>query len=267
MGKTSRLMQEHNVTIRVIGSYSHRGLGIVKHFNKTEADILYKIYYLNNYPTHLIREPGFLKWRLAPSKAILLEEKGDSVHYLLANAEWKGGIKAVCRCTDSIFSPSIHKIRKIIIFKNEPVLYYLEGDKFLPKQRFMREELMLIADPEKVEYLPQKIKFNICLREKKENGPKTYRKNMTFHALKADAIPDITKFSPDWNTVVVFEDLCAESKKIQDRIVLYFISSQHQEMTLAELYINIRTIQKKHPKLSINIYKNENLWSSILPNQ
>ncbi|CAG8576634.1 16675_t:CDS:2 [Cetraspora pellucida] len=39
-------------------------------------------------------------------------------------------------------------------------------------------------------------------------------KNMTFHTLKADAILDVTKFSSDRNTVVVFEDLCAESKKI-----------------------------------------------------
>jgi hypothetical protein len=45
MGETSRLMQEHNVTIRVIGPYSHRGLAMVERFNKTEADILYKIQY------------------------------------------------------------------------------------------------------------------------------------------------------------------------------------------------------------------------------
>ncbi len=39
--------------------------------------------------------------------------------------------------------------------KNEPILYYLEGDEFSPKWGFVREELILIADPEKVEYLPQ----------------------------------------------------------------------------------------------------------------
>ncbi len=54
--------------------------------------------------------------------------------------------------------------------------------------------------------------------------PKTYWKNIIFHALKADAILDITKFSLDRNTVIIYEDLCAESKKIQDRIILYFIS-------------------------------------------
>ena len=99
MGETSRLMQEHNVTIRVIGPYSHRGTAMVERFNKTEGDMLYKIQYavesissdprlirawvrhlpkvvdyLNHYPTRLIREPGSSKWGLAPSEAILLEE-------------------------------------------------------------------------------------------------------------------------------------------------------------------------------------------------
>jgi hypothetical protein len=60
------------------------------------------------------------------------------------------------------------------------------------------------------------------------NTPDEFRENVTFWALKANAIPDVTKFSPDRNTVIVFEDLCTESKKIQDRIILYFISGRHQ---------------------------------------
>src|SRR6266498_1028413 len=163
MGETSRLMQEHDVTIRVIRHYSHRGTAIVERFNKTEGDMLYKIQYavesifsdprlirawvrhlpkvvdyLNYYPTHLIREPGSSKWGLASSEAILLEEvesklsisskqpigkdkitlkKGDSVCYFLVNAEWKGEMEAVRRSTDSIWSPSLHKVRKIVVSK------------------------------------------------------------------------------------------------------------------------------------------------------
>ncbi|CAG8809963.1 13459_t:CDS:1, partial [Gigaspora rosea] len=55
-------------------------------------------------------------------------KKGNTVCYLLANAEWEYQKRA----TDPTYSPSIFKIRKIIIIKNEPALYYLEGDKFTP---------------------------------------------------------------------------------------------------------------------------------------
>ncbi|CAG8709871.1 12094_t:CDS:2, partial [Gigaspora rosea] len=149
MGDTSRIMEEHGVVIRVIGPYSHRGTAIVERFNKTLAEILYKVQYavesitsnpklirawvkhlpkvidyLNNYPTHLIRAPGSSKWGLAPNEAIKLEKvesrsstkykrpvgkneenklkKGDTVRYLLANAEWEGGMENQKRATDPV---------------------------------------------------------------------------------------------------------------------------------------------------------------------
>src|SRR6266487_4593063 len=205
MGETSKIMEEHNVMIRLIGAYSHRGLAIVDRFCKTLAEMLYKIQYsvesifsdpklirawvkylpevidyLNNYPTRLIRAPGSSKWGLAPIKAIKLEKvesrpstkykrpvgkneenklkKRDTVRYLLADAEWEGGMETARRATDPVFSPSIHKIRKIVITKNEPVLYYLgsDDDEYPPKRGFVREELMHI-DLEKLQYLPQSI--------------------------------------------------------------------------------------------------------------
>src|SRR5581483_9978514 len=51
------------------------------------------------------------------------------------------------------------------------------------------------------------------------NSPKPYQENVTFKRIRPDRIPDITKFSPGQSTVVVFKDLCAESKKTQDRII------------------------------------------------
>ena len=64
---------------------------------------------------------------------------------------------------------------------------------------------------------------------------------MTFCILKADAISDVTKFSSNKNTVVVFKDFCAESKKVQDRIVLYFISSQYQ--SISSIYVSQKYTQ------------------------
>jgi len=201
MGKTSKLMREHNVSIRVIGAYSHRGVAIVERFNKSLAEILYKVQYavesissnhklirewvrhlpmvldyLNNYPTRLIRAPGSSKWGLAPIKAIALErvesrpstsykrpvgkneitlKKGDTVRYLLANAEWEGGMENQRRATDPVWSPSVHPIRKIIVTKKEPVLYYLDGE-FAPTRGFVREELFQV-DLDKLQYPPQGI--------------------------------------------------------------------------------------------------------------
>ena len=62
------------------------------------------------------------------------------------------------RTTDSVWSPSLHKIRKIVKTKNEPVLYYLgsDDDEYPPKRGFVREELMYV-DLEKVQYPPQSI--------------------------------------------------------------------------------------------------------------
>jgi len=202
MGETSRLMQEHDVTIRVIGPYSHRKLAFVERFNQILSKILYRmqyavesissdprlirvwvryipvvIDYLNNYPTHLIREPGSEKWGLKPVKAIALErvesklsikykrpigkdeirlKKEDTICYLLVNAEWEGEIENQKHVTNPTFSSSLHRIQKVIVIKNEPVLYYLDGE-YAPSRGFVREELMLIADLEKVGHPPQSI--------------------------------------------------------------------------------------------------------------
>jgi hypothetical protein len=58
------------------------------------------------------------------------------------------GMENQRRATDSIWSPSLHKIRKVVVIKNEPVLYYLYGE-YEPFHGFV-QELMLIADPERV---------------------------------------------------------------------------------------------------------------------
>ncbi|CAJ0906526.1 17822_t:CDS:2 [Entrophospora sp. SA101] len=178
MGETSRLMQEHNVIIRVIGLYSHRRLAVVERFNKTLAKMLYKVQYavetissnpklirewvkylpevinyLNNYPTRLIKAPGSKKWGLAPIKAIKLEkvESRPSTKYKrLVGRDEKKLEKG-------------DTVRYLLangewegVTENEPVLYYLEGNEFSPKRGFVKEELFQV-DLEKLQYPPQSI--------------------------------------------------------------------------------------------------------------
>ncbi|CAG8726604.1 26485_t:CDS:2, partial [Racocetra persica] len=45
MGETSKIMKAHNITIQVISAYSYQDLALVERFNKTLAEILYKVQY------------------------------------------------------------------------------------------------------------------------------------------------------------------------------------------------------------------------------
>ena len=54
------------------------------------------------------------------------------------------------RATDPIYS------------EKEPVLYYLDGE-YVPSRRFVKEELMHVDDPDKIQYPPQRILSEIGL--------------------------------------------------------------------------------------------------------
>ena len=69
-----------------------------------------------------------IKYKRPVEKDEITLKKGDTVCYLLANAEWKEGIENQKRITDPTFSPSLHKIQKVVVIKNEPVLYYFDGE-------------------------------------------------------------------------------------------------------------------------------------------
>jgi len=72
------------------------------------------------------------------------------------------------------------------------------------------------------------------------NAPKPYREDVTFKTI-----------APERSTVVVFEDLCAEPKKVQERIIPYFISGRHQN--ISPIYVSQKYTQTPkmiHPRKS-----------------
>ena len=71
------------------------------------------------------------------------------VRYLYAPGEYEGGDAR--RATDPIWSLGIFGLDRSVLFTDQPVLYYLSGDK-TPSRSFVREELHVV--PEDTELPP-----------------------------------------------------------------------------------------------------------------
>src|SRR6266496_4646441 len=72
--------------------------------------------------------------------------KNTTVRFLLVPEEWENDPFERRRITDLIWSPSLHKIQRIVVGKNPPmpILYYLDESE--PQCPFVREQLMHIKE-------------------------------------------------------------------------------------------------------------------------
>ncbi|KAF0348028.1 hypothetical protein F8M41_015637 [Gigaspora margarita] len=185
MGSVTLIMDEHNVNIRRIKArFRHTSMAMVDRYAGLFELRVFKNQYviefllptgercrecerfarkivdnMNDTPTRLIGmspndatkfEQVYSKPSVKYNRPIGVDEpqlpKGSTIRFLLTSGEWENDPFERHRITDPIWSPSLHKIRRIVVGKNPsmPVLYYL--DESGPRRPFVREQLMHIKE-------------------------------------------------------------------------------------------------------------------------
>ena len=185
MGYVTLLMDEHGVEIRrIIARFRHTSFAMIDRYAGLFEYRVFKNQYsiefllptgkrcrecerfarkivdnMNDSPTRLIGmspndatklELIYSKPSVKYNRPIGVDEpqlpKGTTIRFLLAPGEWENDPFERRRITDPIWSPSLHKIRRIVVGRNPPmpVLYYLDDSG--PQRPFVREQLMHIKE-------------------------------------------------------------------------------------------------------------------------
>ena len=185
MGYVTLLMDEHGVEIRrIIARFRHTSFAMINRYTGLFEYRVFKNQYsiefllstgkrcrecerfarkivdnMNDSPTRLIGmspndatkfERIYSKPSVKYNRPIGVDEpqlpKGTTIRFLLASGKLENDPFERRRITDPIWSPSLHKIRRIVVGKNPPmpVLYYL--DESGPQRPFVREQLMHIKE-------------------------------------------------------------------------------------------------------------------------
>lgn len=178
-GDCKKLMNDHGVKIQL--AKNKNTMGFVKRYNRTLTEKLFKSQdasdlltldkrsrsWVNNLPIVVKYINNSITQQLGISPADAINKKRviskpskprngpigfnekrlsyyDNVRYLLKPSDQEGGRR---RAGDMNWSSQIYHIRKCLVQKNQPVLYWLIDDNNEgPERSFVREELLIIPD-------------------------------------------------------------------------------------------------------------------------